>query len=62
MRIASNGRYLVAPTAVGKVYIWNIRTKQLVGILEDHNQDVRDILFYPGRQILLTCADGKYLG
>jgi len=57
MRFASNGRYLVAPTAVGKVFIWNIRSKQVVGILEDHNQDVRDILYFPGRKMMLTCAD-----
>jgi hypothetical protein len=36
MRIASNGRYIVAPTCNGAVFIWNVATGDVVGLLHDH--------------------------
>jgi WD40 repeat protein len=34
--ITSNGRYLAAPTSQGEVFIWNLRTGDLVSVLTDH--------------------------
>jgi hypothetical protein len=34
-RIATNGRYLVAPTSRGKVFIWNINSGALTAVLSD---------------------------
>ncbi|KAF8936661.1 WD40-repeat-containing domain protein [Dissophora ornata] len=58
IKIASNGRYLMAPTCTGEVFIYNLKTGQVTGILKDHDDvEVRDIIFHPTRPLLLTSAD-----
>jgi len=52
-----NGRYVAAPTAVGKVFVWNIKTKELVAVIQKHAQEVRDILFHPFKNWMFTCGD-----
>ncbi|KAI8325369.1 WD40 repeat-like protein, partial [Martensiomyces pterosporus] len=37
IRIAANGRYLLAPTLNGQVFVFNIATGQVTGILRDHD-------------------------
>ncbi|KAI9474528.1 WD40-repeat-containing domain protein, partial [Coemansia mojavensis] len=36
IRIASNGRYLLAPTLNGQVFVFHLATGQVTGILRDH--------------------------
>jgi len=58
LKLATNGRYVLSPTVEGKVFVWNLRSAELVAILNDHaNREVRDILFHPTRKILLTSGD-----
>eukprot|EP01114_Cavostelium_apophysatum_P011889 TRINITY_DN2644_c0_g1_i2.p1 TRINITY_DN2644_c0_g1~~TRINITY_DN2644_c0_g1_i2.p1 ORF type:complete len:1202 (+),score=337.29 TRINITY_DN2644_c0_g1_i2:134-3739(+) len=58
LKISSNGRYLLAPTTDGKVFIWNLRTAELVGILHEHeDREVRSVLFHPTKKLLLSCGD-----
>ncbi|KAK3814440.1 MAG: WD40-repeat-containing domain protein [Benniella sp.] len=58
IKIASNGRYIMAPTCTGEVFIFNLKTGQVTGILKDHDDvEVRDIIFHPTRPLLFTSAD-----
>ncbi|KAF9116331.1 hypothetical protein BGX27_003324 [Mortierella sp. AM989] len=58
IKIASNGRYLMAPTCTGEVFIYNMKTGQVTGILKDHDDvEVRDVIFHPTRPLLFTSAD-----
>jgi WD40 repeat protein len=59
VKIATNGRYVLAPTSDGKIFIWNLLTGGLSGILSDHDYGnaVRDVLFHPYKPLLFTCAD-----
>ncbi|ORX74831.1 WD40 repeat-like protein [Linderina pennispora] len=58
IRIASNGRYLLAPTLNGQVFAFHIATGKVTGILRDHDTiEVRDCKFHPSRKLLFTCSD-----
>jgi hypothetical protein len=37
IKIASNGRYMMAPTCTGEVFIYNLKTGQVTGVLKDHD-------------------------
>eukprot|EP00698_Gefionella_okellyi_P012640 TRINITY_DN3416_c0_g2_i1.p1 TRINITY_DN3416_c0_g2~~TRINITY_DN3416_c0_g2_i1.p1 ORF type:complete len:393 (+),score=97.81 TRINITY_DN3416_c0_g2_i1:555-1733(+) len=56
--LVCNGRYIIAPTTMGDVFIFNIKG-DLVGILHDHARSttVRDAVFHPTMQQLLTTGD-----
>jgi len=56
-KFATNGRYIVAPTSVGKIFIWNLQTNNLVGVLKNHEAEVREIVFHPFKPLLLSCGD-----
>lgn len=56
-----NGRYVVAPTIEGKIFVWNLKSSTLVTILKDHIGEVRDILFHPTERFLFTAGDGRNL-
>src|SRR5689334_19968203 len=58
LRLGTNGRYIFAPTNCGKVFIWNIKSHELVGVLIDHEADVREVYFHPTERLLFTCGDG----
>lgn len=60
MSCTSNGRYLLAPTTVGKIIAWNLATGEHVATLYAHeDMEVRDILFHPSKPLLLSSGDGK---
>lgn len=43
MNVATNGRYILAPTSTGIIFIWSLITGQLVGKLKAHSSK---IIFY----------------
>ncbi|KAI8348687.1 WD40-repeat-containing domain protein [Mortierella sp. GBAus27b] len=58
IKIASNGRYIMAPTCTGEVFIFNLKTGQVTGVLKDHDDvEVRDVIFHPTRPLLFTSGD-----
>ncbi|KAJ2805853.1 hypothetical protein H4R20_001930, partial [Coemansia guatemalensis] len=58
IRITSNGRYILAPTLNGQVFIFSIATGEVTGILRDHDTiEVRDCKFHPTKNLLFTCGD-----
>ncbi|RUS28424.1 WD40-repeat-containing domain protein [Jimgerdemannia flammicorona] len=60
VKIASNGRYILAPTPYGQVFVYNIGTGEVTAMLKDHEDlEVRDVLFHPYRPLVFTCGDGE---
>ncbi|KAG0210288.1 hypothetical protein BGX28_009444 [Mortierella sp. GBA30] len=58
IKISSNGRYMMAPTCTGEVFVYNLKTGQVTGIIKDHEDvEVRDVIFHPTRPLLFTSAD-----
>eukprot|EP00127_Corallochytrium_limacisporum_P001264 Clim_evm34s47 gene=Clim_evmTU34s47 len=58
MKLRANGNYLFAPTMNGHVYVFNIPTAELVGVLRGHeDREVRNILLHPTKPIVVTSAD-----
>eukprot|EP01117_Protostelium_nocturnum_P011269 TRINITY_DN4093_c0_g2_i4.p1 TRINITY_DN4093_c0_g2~~TRINITY_DN4093_c0_g2_i4.p1 ORF type:complete len:531 (-),score=175.47 TRINITY_DN4093_c0_g2_i4:719-2311(-) len=57
MQLASNGRYLAAPTTVGKIFIWNLKSQTLTAVLKNGNSEIRDIMFHPKEPLLFSCGD-----
>ncbi|KAJ3175703.1 hypothetical protein HDU87_005846 [Geranomyces variabilis] len=57
IKIASNGRHVLAPTYDGGVVVFNAKTGQATGVLRDHDSvEVRDALFSP-EGWTATCGD-----
>ncbi|ORX99738.1 WD40 repeat-like protein [Basidiobolus meristosporus CBS 931.73] len=58
IKITSNGRYLMAPTLNGQVYVFSLATGQTTAVLRDHEElEVRDVLFHPTRNLFFTTSD-----
>ncbi|ORX61626.1 WD40 repeat-like protein [Hesseltinella vesiculosa] len=58
VKITSNGRYLIAPTITGQLFIFNLLTGKLTGILKSHeNMEIRDVMFHPYRPLLFSVGD-----
>ncbi|KAJ2007288.1 hypothetical protein GGI04_000593 [Coemansia thaxteri] len=58
IRLASNGRYILAPTLNGQVFVFSIATGQVTAVLRDHDTiEVRDCKFHPTKNLLFTCSD-----
>lgn len=63
-RFASNGIYLVSSSSNGKVFIWNLKSGRLTGVLADHDRgkSAYDVLFHPYLPLLFTAGeDGKVI-
>lgn len=62
IKISSNGRYLLAPTYDGSVFIFELSTGYLSAILRDHDSvEVRDVKFHPRKKMLFTCGDDGFV-
>ncbi|KAI9321404.1 WD40-repeat-containing domain protein [Dichotomocladium elegans] len=58
VKITSNGRYLLAPTIYGQVFVFNMSSGQLTAILKEHEDvEVRDVIFHPYRPLIFSCGD-----
>ncbi|KAG0166791.1 hypothetical protein DFQ28_007313 [Apophysomyces sp. BC1034] len=58
VKITSNGRYILAPTIYGQIFVYNISTGQLTAILKDHEDiEVRDVIFHPYRPLIFSSGD-----
>ncbi|KAJ1928018.1 hypothetical protein IWQ60_002433 [Tieghemiomyces parasiticus] len=58
IKITANGRYLLAPTLNGQVYVFHLATGAVTGVIKGHEEiEVRDVLFHPQRDLLFTSGD-----
>ncbi|KAI7905051.1 WD40-repeat-containing domain protein [Cokeromyces recurvatus] len=58
VKITSNGRYLLAPTIYGQIFVFNMLTGQVTAILKDHlDMEVRDVIFHPYRPLIFSSGD-----
>ncbi|KAF9431009.1 hypothetical protein BGZ94_000476 [Podila epigama] len=56
IKIASNGRYMLAPTCTGEVFIYNLKTGQVTGILKDHEDGQVKVYTYKNEEDLAKAA------
>ncbi|KAG2223512.1 hypothetical protein INT45_000832 [Circinella minor] len=62
VKITSNGRYILAPTIYGQIFVFNILTGQLSGILKEHEDlEVRDVIFHPYRPLIFSSGDDGFV-
>ncbi|OBZ84257.1 hypothetical protein A0J61_07685 [Choanephora cucurbitarum] len=58
VKITSNGRYILAPTIYGQIFVFNMLTGNVSAILKDHqDMEVRDVIFHPYRPLVFSCGD-----
>mmetsp|Transcript_2561 Transcript_2561/g.3398 ORF Transcript_2561/g.3398 Transcript_2561/m.3398 type:complete len:457 (-) Transcript_2561:8-1378(-) len=57
-KLNSNGRYLLAPDSKGRVFAWNLKSREIVGIIGDHSPKlIRCSLFHSKFKWFLTAGD-----
>jgi WD40 repeat protein len=61
MQLASNGRHLLAPTHDGLVCFFDLNTAKLVAFLQVSEKEVRKILLFPTKPLLVATGDGNLL-
>ncbi|KAI8075901.1 WD40-repeat-containing domain protein [Gilbertella persicaria] len=62
VKITSNGRYILAPTIYGQIFVFNIASGQVSAIIKEHQDiEVRDVIFHPYRPLIFSCGDDGYV-
>ncbi|KAI8362685.1 WD40-repeat-containing domain protein [Choanephora cucurbitarum] len=62
VKITSNGRYILAPTIYGQIFVFNIVTGNVSAIIKEHQDiEVRDVIFHPYRPYVFSCGDDGYV-
>jgi WD40 repeat protein len=46
MKCNSNGRYMCSPTTDGRVFVWNLRSREVAAILFDHTSNTFTYIVY----------------
>ncbi|MBL8051159.1 MAG: WD40 repeat domain-containing protein [Anaerolineales bacterium] len=59
--VSPNGEVLVAGTADGNLYLWNMDSKELTATIKLHNKDVQQFGFYGAYYGLFFNVDGSHL-
>ncbi|KAI8099614.1 WD40-repeat-containing domain protein [Halteromyces radiatus] len=58
VKVASNGRYMLAPTMYGQVFVFNLLSGQLTAILKHHeDMEIRDVVFHPYAPLMFSSGD-----
>ncbi|ORZ21568.1 WD40-repeat-containing domain protein [Absidia repens] len=58
VKISTNGRYIFAPTMEGQVFVFNLLTGQVTGIIKAHEDlEVRDVILHPFLPLMFSCGD-----
>ncbi|KAI7906648.1 WD40-repeat-containing domain protein [Cokeromyces recurvatus] len=62
VKITSNGRYILAPTIYGQIFVFNIATGKVAAIIKEHEDiEVRDVIFHPYKPLLFSCGDDGFV-
>ncbi|KAJ9049635.1 hypothetical protein DSO57_1022256 [Entomophthora muscae] len=58
MNITCNMRYLVAPTSMGSLFFFCLRSGQVFSTYKEHRDvEIRDVLFHPSKELMFSCGD-----
>lgn len=57
VKIASNGRYIVAPTIYGQLFVFNMLTEQLTGIVKEHQGKKEEMINVPSWILIALLLD-----
>ncbi|KAI8885383.1 WD40 repeat-like protein [Backusella circina FSU 941] len=62
VKITSNGRYILAPTIYGQIFVFNMLTGQVTAIMKEHqDMEVRDVIFHPYRPLIFSSGDDGFV-
>ncbi|KAI9476240.1 MAG: WD40-repeat-containing domain protein [Benjaminiella poitrasii] len=62
VKITSNGRYILAPTIYGQIFVFNIASGKVTAVIKEHEDiEVRDVIFHPYKPLLFSCGDDGYV-
>ncbi|CDS14390.1 hypothetical protein LRAMOSA06559 [Lichtheimia ramosa] len=62
VKITTNGRYLLAPTIYGQLFVFNMLTGQVTAVIKEHEDlEVRDVIFHPYRPLVFSSGDDGYV-
>ncbi|KAI8375962.1 WD40-repeat-containing domain protein [Radiomyces spectabilis] len=58
VKITSNGRYILAPTIYGQIFVFNMQTGKVSAVMKEHDDvEVRDVILHPYRPLLFSSGD-----
>eukprot|EP01134_Creolimax_fragrantissima_P008429 CFRG8429T1 len=60
-RLGSNGRYLLAPSVTGSIFVWSIATGEKVAILPAGSSPARDFIFHHRQPLLICSSDDGFV-
>jgi len=64
LKFVCNGRYIISVSAEGNLFVWNIRSGDLVAVINEHNQSalaVRDICIHPSKPQLVVSGEDSFV-
>ncbi|KAI8989312.1 WD40-repeat-containing domain protein [Pilobolus umbonatus] len=62
VKITSNGRYILAPTIYGQIFVFNMLSGQVTSIIKEHEDlEVRDVIFHPYMPLIFSSGDDGYV-
>lgn len=62
VKITSNGRYILAPTIYGQIFVFNMATGKVSAVIKEHEDiEVRDVIFHPYLPLIFSCSDDGYV-
>lgn len=61
MRLPSNVRFVVSGGAEGELRVWELKTRQMVSHLKEHNARVNDLMLFPNDQYAVSCSRDRCL-
>jgi len=57
VRFSPNGQYLLADSAPGDVWLWDVQSRQVIKQFSGHDGDVRTVAFSPNGQVVATGSE-----
>merc|ERR1719281_1902252 len=61
MRLPTNVRFVVSAGAEGEIRVWELKTRQMVSHLKEHNARVNDLMLFPNDQYAVSCSRDRCL-
>merc|ERR1719265_686541 len=61
MRLPTNVRFVVSGGSEGELRVWELKTRQMVSHLKEHNARVNDLMLFPNDQYAVSCSRDRCL-
>lgn len=61
VKLASNVRFVVSSGAEGEIRVWELKTREMVSTLKEHNARVNDVKLFPNDQYAISVSRDRCL-